>query len=807
MKLRTDPDGIAPERALVFEVAGSLPDFYDQVRRIPGLSFLVDEEIDLDPDDDFFLKEKGKSNGEPAHGTLKGHLYMAMPDLRALQNILSLWKLFTRGQPLPWGFAPWQKLFELLHDLRAWGPQDRIPPDTIMYWKQQIASAPQNPVRLEVELWFFEDNDKQRKTQGAVTTEVSRLDGSVISATVIDSIRYHGMLIELPASRIEELIQHPTVTLARVDEIMYIRPQSRASYKLRTHADDSSPETESSMSTVELQGPPLAAILDGVPVENHIRLAGRLLVDDPDDFSSATPVSKREHGTSMASLIIHGDLNASEPPLSRPLYFRPIMHYNTGNNEESTPSDQIPLDIVYRAIQRIKNGEPGIPPTAPSVVVINLSLGDANRPFTGRISPWARLIDWLSFQHRVLFIVSAGNIRSWLPLRCYATHDEFRNANPQERALRILEALNDNKSFRTILSPSESVNALTIGAWHADAAPEPVPNPFAVDPFPKCDLPNVTSALGLGYRRTIKPDLLFDGGRELLRSSIDEGHVWIIDGGYSGQLSASPDISATGRLNEESRSCGTSNAAALITRAAVRILDALLAAGMEVPVSHQAAVAKALLTHGAAWADSDKQIDAILSMSGRAHLARRDNVARFLGYGRPNIDRVLACTVERATMLGFGDLQMDQEDYYEIPLPPSLEAATEFRRLTLTLAWLSPVNPRHQNYRASTLEILPGGDKSFSLAVSRSGSQPNHYAVERGTVFHCTYEGTQAVAFLDEGYLKLRVVCRGQAGRLEARIPYALAISLETAIGSKIPIYEEMKIALRTRVRTAIRTQ
>jgi hypothetical protein len=37
MALRADPDGIAPERALVFEVAGSLGDFYSQVGGIRGL--------------------------------------------------------------------------------------------------------------------------------------------------------------------------------------------------------------------------------------------------------------------------------------------------------------------------------------------------------------------------------------------------------------------------------------------------------------------------------------------------------------------------------------------------------------------------------------------------------------------------------------------------------------------------------------------------------------------------------------------------------------------------------------------------
>ena len=55
------------------------------------------------------------------------------------------------------------------------------------------------------------------------------------------------------------------------------------------------------------------------------------------------------------------------------------------------------------------------------VVVISLSLGDLKRPYAGRIGPWARLMDWLSFRYRVLFLISAGNVCRWLPIRDFAT--------------------------------------------------------------------------------------------------------------------------------------------------------------------------------------------------------------------------------------------------------------------------------------------------------------------------------------------------------------------------------------------------
>ncbi len=52
------------------------------------------------------------------------------------------------------------------------------------------------------------------------------------------------------------------------------------------------------------------ALLDGLPCSNHDALAGRLVVEDPDGLGDEYPLSSRNHGTAIASLIIHGDLSA-----------------------------------------------------------------------------------------------------------------------------------------------------------------------------------------------------------------------------------------------------------------------------------------------------------------------------------------------------------------------------------------------------------------------------------------------------------------------------------------------------------------
>ena len=72
-------------------------------------------------------------------------------------------------------------------------------------------------------------------------------------------------------------------------------------------------------------GNPVVAVLDGLPLENHVALAGRMVVDDPDEHRASYQPSQQQHGTAMASLVIHGDLHDDGPALQRSVYVRPIF--------------------------------------------------------------------------------------------------------------------------------------------------------------------------------------------------------------------------------------------------------------------------------------------------------------------------------------------------------------------------------------------------------------------------------------------------------------------------------------------------
>lgn len=796
LSLRADPSGIAPERALVFEVAGSITNFYQVVTGIPGLEFLADEETEFDPDEDFFEADTRQDRrGRPRKDkAVRGRLYLAMPDVRALRQLLSLWEHWCRGDDLPHGCTSWRDIFANLRDIRPWGIADRITDETIVLWREDQEAEPPEMRCIEAEFWFHESAERREAAYRRVAQSIADASGSIVHHAIIEDIRYQATLIELPSSEIEYLMAREEIHLALCDDIMFLRPQLSLDVPERGDEAEAGPVPAPEPSD-EL--PPIAALLDGIPVQNHQLLDGRLDVDDPDGFENLSVVSERVHGTAMASLILHGDRNLEELPVSRRLYLYPVL-YAPGNGRDEEPRrDRLLLDVIYRAVRRMKEGDNEGEATAPEVVLVNLSLGDSRRPFSGPMSPWARLLDHLADHYRILFLVSAGNVRLPLPVREFPNWTSFEDAEPEERERAVLQALADHRAQRTLLSPAEALNVVTVGAWHDDAFDGPR-GAGAVDPYAGGNLPNVGSALGLGHRRVIKPDLHMPGGRELVSFRSNKATLIVEPGGRYGLKTAAPD--AGGELDRECLTTGTSAATALATRSAHRIFDALMdtdggSMHGEMDPQYYAVVVKALLIHRAKWGSQGDFLDRFYGPQGQGqHSARRDNIARLLGYGLPDIEEAISCAPHRATLLGYGTISARNTNIHRIPLPPSLERVTEPRVVTVTVAWLSPVNPRRQMYRQAKLEVDAVRKLEAAAGVKRASRQPSHTSVSRGTVFHTRYEGEEAVSFVDDGHVLLRIYCREQAGTLDQGIRYGAAVTLEA--GEGIHIYDEIRTRL-----------
>ena len=169
----------------------------------------------------------------------------------------------------------------------------------------------------------------------------------------------------------------------------------------------------------------------------------------------------------------------------------------------------------------------------------------------------------------------------------------------------------------------------------------------------------------------------------------------------------------------------------------------------------------------------------------------------------------MGCPSNRATLLGFGELGDGEGDCYQIPLPPSLSGQQGKRRITVTLAWHTPITSRHRAYRQAFLwfsgyDNRDDGDFGDRLRVNRLCC--DWQTVRRGTIQHEIFEGDSAVAFSAQDNLPLKINCKAEFGKLSAKIPYAVAVTIEVAEGINLPIYQEinekvrLQVAARTRV-------
>lgn len=787
-----------PELVVVFETIGAPEGFLGAVKKTTGLEWLLEsDESGLAPDDDFYnYDDDGARTDKP----LNGRLFLLGSNRQALAEILSLWERYRQDSnvKLETGLAKWKEIFKTLHDVRFWSAQDRIGSDVRQYWQDRIANGEQS-IRFEIDAWCFASPNKNDRAALEIAELVVAANGRVLATSLVTDIAYHGFLIEMPAASIQQLLSNAPSGLALSERIMFFRPRGQALVDSIEVADP--PPESVDRQVAPPNGHPIAALLDGFPLQNHPLLAGRLVIDDPDEWEGSYEAKDRIHGTAMASLIVHGELDAGGEPLASPLYVRPIMRTDPTDTRtpriESTPDDQLLLDLFHRAVRRIFEGEGLAQASAPTVKVINLSVGDIFRPFDTDLSPWARLLDWLSYRYNVLFIVSAGNNSADLTLDTPRYSIGTLSADNRER-LALSTVLSDT-TRRRVLAPAESMNALTVGAIHSDSATFPqIADRFDIIPEESVA---PYSRVGHGYRRAIKPELLFSGGRILYRERL-AGPATLTQltalntPASPGHRVAMPPVSG-GQNTRYTR--GTSNATALATRWAVQAqlaIEALRADDRrQIPERFDAVLIKALLTHGAEWGTLEKTV-----LDARPDITewrkKKDFVARVVGYGRPDVNRALTCTEQRATLIGMGDIAKGQGMEFRAPLPPCLIAQTVQRKLTITLAWMTPANPRHARYRAARLWIEPPNGE---LGVVRTNCDWQH--VQRGTLQHEVLEGENALAFIDGDTLLFKVNCAEDAGKLLFPVRFALCVTLEVAPGINLPIYQEVRDRIRPQVR------
>lgn len=787
IQTQVDVEGIDPEFVLVFEVAGSIDSFNSAAKKA-GMEWLCCEDDEGEPDDDFYVVD---SNGNPTDKLITQKLYLTMGNRQALDNMMSLWQRYCEddNHKLPRGFGAFTHLFAQVRNIRTWGKEDRFRDGVKRAWQEVLDYNP-NFVKFEVELWYRETEEKRQQSESKIIDIVKRAGGSVIRIVKYDMIRYHAIIVQLPADIIRTMLENNDTELLCEDQVMWFRATGQT---VSTGIDSDLADDMQEVAQLPSREPKVA-LLDGMPLENHVLLRNRLVVDDPDDFGQDYPAIKREHGTSMASLIIYGDLNAPQhSPLDRKLYVRPIMKSKGGLNDpivECIPDDELFVDLIHRAVVNIVSN-----PETRSIKIINLSIGSFDRPFIFQMSPEAKMLDYLSNKYNLLFVVSSGNTSCFIGSD-NVTAREYEQMSLRERANVAYKDVWNHFRDRRIIAPSESINALTIGSLHLDYS-DVAEEPMRLNPLPN-GMPAIYSRFGGGKNKSAKPDAVVAGGKHynMPRASGNTPASLSLSRARvngPGQLIASPDTPT-----KKKYTFGTSNSTALTSRMCSMLLDNLNNIHV-VPDEYEAIAAKCMFIHSCSWGD----LGAVLQNNyvPHGHGKARENVERWIGYGMPEIERSMFCEDQRVTLFGYGEVNQGNYVEYKFPLPNCLQAKSVEKKLTITLAWFSPVNVANKKYRLASLEAVPNCDDVTLVPNTRIESDKN--MARRGTVQHEIFKGSNASTYIDGANMVIKVLCKKE-NMLREPIKYFLMATLEVAPQTQLPLYEEVAARVQTPVRVGL---
>lgn len=756
-----------PQLVVVFEAIDEREDLSGVAARA-GLEILAEVDREFEPDPDF--PRKSVNQNLP----ITGCLHAVCISEHAKANIITQWRKWQTTGKVGIGYAPLKRLFAHLKDVRAWAPQDRVRTADVAAALDGMLPGDHT---IETELWYRQSEAARQRAEAEVNTLIEQGGGQVIATAQVAEVGYHGMKCTVPLELLQRLASgdYDAVAAVKSAHVMYLRVTAQ-SYLI----SQESPVASVGAAPLPASDPVLC-VLDGVPIANHPLLDRRIIVDDPDDLASDTIVESelRRHGTAMTSICVWGDRSLNEAPAPRPVLVRPILTPagDTTDRSEELPDTVLAPDLMRRVFRELFEGDGQVPPTAPSVVVLNLSVGDPAAPFDGVISSWARTVDWLSAAYGVIVVVAAGN-HTVLPVP--GGTNALLALTGSGRAEAVNAGVARMNPRRSLLAPADSINALSVGALNADGAGDVHIAGYEFDPADGELIVNPTSALGGGHHRSVKPDLVAPGGRSLFRKPV-VGDATQAEPARKTALG--PGIKVAAVKGGEAFTVGTSPAAALVSRDAARAVDTVInLAGRSLTRSELAVATKAFVVHTARVPDN------LLVQEELRHSAH--------GYG--SLARHLAdgCDSNEAAILYIGDIGENESRTLAFPLPNGLQGRG-IKRVSATLAWLSPVNWRHRQYRRAALEFShPAGFTKLGTALGAVGNRP-----KRGTLQHVVWEVTKAVGVGQGNDLELTVNCKGQAGGLQGeRVNFAVVLSLWVAPELNVNVYTEVQQQLAARV-------
>ncbi len=820
---------IDPEFTVVFEIVGNIQTFETAIRNLQKnfqeVELLSDSagknispedyyddgasDSECSDDSDGNDNNVGEFDIDSSSKKLRTKMFLVSASSSAVNQIVSLWNHYSLDEhyKFPRGLTGFRDLFRTLHSVHKWGISERLVDSGILEdWSHSLQDSPNEMIKIQIELFFTKSDSKRKAREKIVRDVVFNSGGTILDRALIPEIAYHALLAEIPRQYALDIYNEKEVELVMTESVMFLKSCAQTVFPVIDESEI--PDIDFDYNAVpKVVEPPLIALFDGFPQYNHPLLKGLLEVDDPDKYGTSYAANQMIHGTSMASLILRGFDMSKNSGSFRKLYVRPLMKFDSNYGKERTPDDFLLIRKFYEAISRLFDSNPDLhsaPPRAPSVRIVNLSLGIEDRQFYGIASPWARLIDWLSYKYGILFIVSAGNHCKKYDIDIGINFEDFKQLPTFEKDKYVIKNLSRTLNSKHLLSPAESINALTVGSSFFDNNNQsPVSNNTEL-----CSdhMPALYSSFDYGTAGCIKPDILYPGGRKFVFPHPIKQQLlgWRESTTRKPGVCSAAPFSATGSRCSVSYSFGTSCSTALVSHQAqecFEILNHVLTdkGGTGVPREFTAVLIKAMLVHGASWNALGSTFKCMLGLSG--HNTKRI-LHKYLGYGEPDIDMVKECTKDRITFFGYGEFSKEGAFIYQIPVPFDFHESKLFRRLTVTLAYLSPVNSGSGKYRNKKLWFSVQQKKTlFEESVMY-----DHYMIVKGTLQHQVFSGKCVQAWRNGRAIDIKINATGwDSNRDCSTVRYALFATFGLAPNCGVDVYQEVlnKIAVKpvTRVK------
>ena len=407
---------------------------------------------------------------------------------------------------------------------------------------------------------------------------------------------------------------------------------------------------------------PVVCVIDSGIQEEHFLLAPAIDRDESRCFLPDRPATEVAdlvrpggHGTRVAGAILYADDIPTTGERQLPCW---LQNARVLDHERILPSKLFPPAAMRAIVSHYHQGRR-------HTRIFNHSINAFGACRTRHMSAWAAEIDYLSAEHDVLVIQSAGNLKP---------------TNPPPRS-GIREHLEAGRNFPDYLcedscrvaNPAQSLQALTVGSVAYGAFEGDGWTSFARE----SGHPSAFSRSGLGIWNVIKPEVVEFGGDDLKTAAAPPDVSTPIHAKecYPNLVRSTLHEPGPAFTRDE---VGTSFAAPKVTRIAALLQQIL--------PDQSCLLYRALIVQSARWprwaleADQDRQ----------------SQIIRWIGYGVPDAERATANDGFRTTMITSEDREIKAGacDIFQIPIPDAVRRPGDDYRILIEVTLSYVAYPR-----------------------------------------------------------------------------------------------------------------